>query len=183
MCRRKKKRSPCSQITPPTNNGSVSSINQFSAMPNPQTKTAASSQRDSRRMRYSSSSHKDVAKSSKSIMSPPAAVASCQKLNSRPQTPQASKTGSAPTQRPVFSQERSHGSNWTVRAIKPSVSAAVMAEKKFRPNGIQTAGNSRIDSVSSQSNGCPAIGIQSQPATFAVSDKLFIVTPWLKVTA
>jgi hypothetical protein len=36
--------------------------------------------------------------------------------------------------------------------------------------------------VSSQSNGCAAIGIQSQPATLAVSDKLFIVTPWLKVT-
>ena len=151
-------------------------------MPSPQTKTAASSQRGSRRTRYSSSSHRDAARSSKSSISPVAAVASCQKLNSSPHTPHASKTGSAPAQRFSFSHGRSHGSNWTVRASKPSVSAAVVAEKRFRPNGTQTAGNSRIGSVNSQSIGCPTIGIQSQPATFAVSDRLFIVTPWLKVT-
>jgi hypothetical protein len=58
----------------------------------------------------------------------------------------------------------------------------VVAEKKFRPNGTHMAGNSRIGSVSSQSNGCTTVGIQSQPPTTAVSDKLFIVTPWLKVT-
>jgi len=63
------------------------------------------------------------------------------------------------------------------------VSAAVKVEKMLRANGTHVVGSSRSGRVSNQSNGCPAIGIQSQPVTFAVSDKLFIVTPWLKVTA
>ena len=151
-------------------------------MPSPQTNTAASSQRDSRRTRYSSSSHRDAARNSKSSISPVAAVASCQKLNSSPHAAHASKTGSALARSFVVSQGRSHGSNWTVRASKPRVSAAVAAEKKFRPDGTHMAGSSRIGSVSSQSNGCSTIGIPFQPATAAVSDKLFIVTPWLKVT-
>ena len=80
------------------------------------------------------------------------------------------------------SQESSHGSNWTVRASKPMVRAAAAAENKFSSNGTQAAGKSRNGSVSSQSKGCPTIGVQSQPATFAVRDRLFNVTSWLKVT-
>ena len=64
----------------------------------------------------------------------------------------------------------------------PRINAAQAAEKKFSPAGTQAAGNSRNGKVSSQSTGCRDIGSQSQPAILAVRERLFSVTPWLKVT-
>ena len=150
-------------------------------MPNPQTKAAASSQRDSWRTRYSSSNHRAAAGSSTSSISPVVLVAWCQKLNSSPHTATASSTGNRRCQPWSRDHSRGHGSNSTERASMPSVTAAVVAEKRFRQNGTHAPGNSRRGSVSSQSSGWPTQGVTSQPAILAASGNPVSVTPELAV--
>ena len=179
----RKNQIPRNQIMPAINSGNRSSIIQSSAMPTPQSTAAALSQRESRRIRYSSSSHKPDTSSSTFSISPVAAVASCQKLNSSPHSATASKTGSAPTCCQLSFHRLPHGRIFKVRASTPSVSAPVAAEKRFRNKGTIASGSNRKGRVSSQSKGCLANGVQSQPATLAVKGRLVSVTPWLKVSA
>src|SRR5579859_2228570 len=162
--------------------GNVSNIIQFSAIPAPQTNTAASLQTAIRRTRYSNASHSAVARKRNSSISAHADVASCQKLNSSPQIAKARATGKPVLKNSPLSEFPRRFSNCTIRDNKPNDTAATKAENRFNPKDTHPAGNKRNGSVLNQNNGNPTIGLQSHPATLAVSSRLFIVIPWLTVS-
>ena len=114
---------------------------------------AALSQRESLAARYSSRHPRAAASSNWFNIAPAPAVASCQKLISRPQTPPASSTGKIFTQFFFSGGWQSHGSNSTERASIPSVKAPQSAKNMFSPAGIHAAGKTRNGNVTSHVTG------------------------------
>src|SRR5450432_2939311 len=180
--RRLKKWNLKSHTKAATKSGNVSSITQFSAMPKPQIIADAFNHRSSLPTRYSSRHQTAAAKSRRSSISPVAAVAPCQKLNSSPHVATASNNGNRAFQPLSADNGRNHGSNSKDRANIPSVTAPQTAKNRFKTTAAQAPGNSCKGSVSSQTKGWLDMGRQSHPATLAVSARLFSVTPWLKVS-
>ena len=142
-----------SQNKATTNSGSVSIIIQFSAMPTPQIKVAICNQRNSRVARNFISPRRAAANNNTCSISPVAAVASRQKLNSRPQTTPAKIIGSFDRRVPSRPSGKSQSASSSVRASRPSVKAPHSAENKFSPGATQPTGSRRSGKVSSHSNG------------------------------
>ena len=176
-----KKRNCRSQIKDATNNGRVSSITQFSAMPKPQINAAALTQPDcladtifqqAPDGRRQEQHVQHLARGGGGLL-PETKLQSAD--HARQQHGQFVSPAVVGVPRAIPRQQLD-GTGQQSQRQPPQT-----AENKFKLTGIQPAGRPRNGSVSSHTNGCPAIGCQSQPATFAANGRLCRVMPRLRV--